>query len=165
MFTCFQGGVGHTLLGSHPWKTLSGCIQLDRNKFTCFLHSTDWSSTYIKDLNRVDFFSLGVSQHKSLILTLTTNQWFSIQALSLRPRRKKYMSDLVEPKSSLQKFPTDRTSSSHAAGPEGSFGLSLNTKAQTPKFVKRSSLVEDGSPKFRTSRKECSGPPTKAAHS
>ena len=63
MFTCFKGGVGHTLLGSHPWKTLSGCIQLDRNKFTCFLHSTDLSSTYIKDLNRVDFFSLGVSQH------------------------------------------------------------------------------------------------------
>ena len=63
-----------------------------------------------------------------------------------------------------KEFPTDRTSSSHAAGPEGSFGLSLNTKAQTPKFVKRSSLVEDGSPKFRTSRKECSGAPTKAAH-
>ena len=62
MFTCFRGGVGHTLLGFHPWKTLSGCIQLDRNKFICFLHSTDWSSTYIKDLNRVDFFSLGVSQ-------------------------------------------------------------------------------------------------------
>ena len=62
MFTCFQGGVGQTLLGSHPWKTLSGCIQLDRNKFTCFLHSIGWSSTYIKDLDRVDSILLGVSQ-------------------------------------------------------------------------------------------------------
>ena len=88
MFTCFHGGVGHTLLGSHLWKTLSGCFQLDRNKFTCFPHSVEWSSTYIKDLNRVDFFSLGVSQHKSLILTLTASQEFSIQALPSRPEAK-----------------------------------------------------------------------------
>ena len=26
--------VEYTLQGSHPWKTLSGYIQLDRNKFT-----------------------------------------------------------------------------------------------------------------------------------
>lgn len=67
MFTCFRGGVGYTLFGSYPWKTLSGYIQLDRNKFTCFSHSIDWSSTYIKDLDRVDSILLGVSQHKSLI--------------------------------------------------------------------------------------------------
>ncbi len=66
-YTCLlvsRGVVGHTLLGSHPWKTLSGCIQLDRNKFTCFRHSIDWSSTYIKDLVRVDSIFLGVSQQQ-----------------------------------------------------------------------------------------------------
>ena len=151
----------------HPRKTLSGYIQLDRNKLTCFSHSIEWSSAYIKDLDRVDSILLGVSQHKTLILTLTASQEFSIQALPSRPRRKKHTSDLVEPKSTLQKFPTDRTSSSQAAVPEGccsSLGLSLTAKAQTPKFVQRSSPVEDGSPILCTLGKECSRAPTNAAH-
>ena len=102
MFTCFQGGVGHTLLGSHLWKTLSGCFQLDRKMFTCFLHSIDWSSTYIKDLDRVDFISLGVSQHKSLIFTLTASHAHSWRAeLSLLQR--------PDAKATPQSCPTGQT--------------------------------------------------------
>ena len=86
-FTCFRGGVGCTPSGWLPWKTLSGYTQLPRNKFTSFSHSIDWSSTYIKDLDRFDFISLGVSHHKSLILTLAASQdLFLVHALVFNPK-------------------------------------------------------------------------------
>ena len=104
MFTCFRGGVGHTLLGSHPWKNLSGCIQLDRNEFTCFLHSTDWSSTYIKDLDRVDFISLGISQRKSLIFTLRASH---VTRILVEPNF--HSSNVLMPKATPQSYTTGQT--------------------------------------------------------
>ena len=147
MFTCFQGGVGHTLLGSHLWKTLSGCFQLDRNKFTCFPHSVDWSSTYIKDLDRVDFISLGVSQHKSLIFTLTASyahSWRAKLSLLQRPDAKSNSSELHNrPNSMLSSWST-------CWGPVPSLGFPLKPKPVCRSPIPHSSLVEDGFPNFRT---------------
>ena len=50
---CFRGGCW-----MYPFR-----VTPLEDKFNSFSHSIDWSSTYIKDLDRVDFISLGVFQH------------------------------------------------------------------------------------------------------